>query len=347
MRVAVIISRLEELGPVKSTQDMVNSLAMEKEIDLSLYYLDEIVDPNVKLLIPFGKYEEGKFNFDRFDIIHTSGIRPDLLAFLNRKKIKFHISTVRNFVFTDLRYSYNRFISWIFGLSWLLLWSRADKIVCITHAMKKYYEKWYHSSKLLVIHNGISAETSSPLPDDDIIRAIDDFHSKGFRVIGTAGILTRRKGIDQVLRLLVSEREYSLFVIGNGNELVKLKRLARKLDITSRCVFTGFRNNTVRYFKYFDLMIVPSRSEGFGRVLVETVQQKVPVICSDISAFNELFTSNEVTFFKLEDLNSMIQALYEAEATGNSKVETAYNKYLSNYTARIMADNYFNLYKSA
>jgi glycosyltransferase involved in cell wall biosynthesis len=347
MRVAVIISRIEELGPVKSTQDIVNSLALERDIQLRLYYLDEEVDQSIKFLIPVEKYDKEKFNFDRFDIIHTSGIRPDFLAFINRKRIKFHISTVRNFVFTDLRYSYNRFISWVFGLSWLILWSRADKIVCITLAMKKYYEKWYHSSKLLVIPNGISAETSSSSPDDDIIRAIDDLHSKGFRVIGTAGILTWRKGIDQVLRLLVSEREYSLLVIGNGKELVKLKRLAHRLDITSRCVFTGFRNNAVRYFKYFDLMIVPSRSEGFGRVLVEAVQQKVPVICSDISAFKEIFTSNEVTFFKLEDLNSMIQALDEAEATGNSKVETAYNKYLSNYTARIMADNYFSLYKSA
>ena len=344
--VAIIIPRIDQLGPVKVIQALVNSLYEVGDIQAKVFYLDKFVDPLVKMNVPVGRINKRKFDFGEYDIIHTNGIRPDFFAFLNRKKIRYHISTIHNFVFGDLYFTYNRLISWIFGNIWLVLWRRTDKLICVSKTMKSYYEKWFPSSKLEVIHNGIAESNNLLLPDNDVIEAIESFRLRGLKVIGSTGILTRRKGIDQILHLLKEVNEFALVVIGNGKELPVLKRLARKTKIADRCFFCGFRINAVNYFKYFDLFIVPSRSEGFGLVLIEAVQQKVPVICSDIAVFKELFNDEEVTFFKTNNLTSLIEAFKLAILIGHKKADLAYTRYLKNYSTLLMSKNYYDLYKS-
>jgi L-malate glycosyltransferase len=346
VRVAIIIPRLEQLGPILFIQALVNRLCDIDNLQITVFYLDKIVDPAIKLKVPVERLYYSRFCFSDYDIIHTNGIRPDFFAFLHRRKIKYHISTIHNFVFEDLRYSYNRFISLIFGYLWLLLWRRADKLVCVTNSMKKYYEKWFLAIKQKVIYYGIAEKDDSFVPDLDVIKALDDFHSRGLKVIGSASVLTKRKGIDQVLYSLSREKEYATIIIGKGKELGNLKHLAKILGISDRCYFCGFRSHAVIYFRYFDLFIMPSRSEGLGLALIEAVQQKVPAICSDIPVFNELFAKDEVTFFRLENIDSLSNALKDAIETAALKVNLAFRRYQNCYTNQLMADNYYRLYQS-
>jgi len=75
------------------------------------------------------------------------------------------------------------------------------------------------------------------------------------------------------------------------------------------------------------------------------MSQRIPVICSDIEVFKELFNEEEVTFFKLDDTSSLIHALKTALKTGNIKADLAYTRYMNNYTDRLMAKRYFELYQ--
>ncbi|MCE5344884.1 MAG: glycosyltransferase [Bacteroidales bacterium] len=347
MRVAIIIPRLEELGPVKVIQTLINYLCKTEELQIKIFYLDKTIDDQIKMMVPVERLDRKHFCFEDYDIIHTNGIRPDLFAFINRKKIRYHISTIHNFVFEDLSFTYNKLISWMFGNLWLVLWRRADKLVCVSNVMKDYYSKWFPVSKLEVIHNGITGTENLSMYESDIINEIENFHLKGFKVIGAAGILTKRKGIDHVLNFLAKEKEFALLIFGTGKELDTLQRLAKRLDISDRCMFCGFKSNAVKYFKYFDFIIVPSRSEGFCLTLVEAVQQKVPVICSDIDVFRELFNSDEVTFYRVNDTNSLSEAMKVSMERGNDKIELAYTRYLNNYTDQLMAKKYYELYMSA
>jgi glycosyltransferase involved in cell wall biosynthesis len=347
VRVAIIVSRIDQLGPVKVIQNLVNELSRIEGLIIKVFYLDKNVDQKINMDVPVERLERRNFCFAEYDIIHTNGIRPDLFAFLNRKKIKYHISTIHNFVFDDLAFTYNRLISFLFGNIWLILWRRADKLVCVSKAMKTYYSKWYSLSKLIVIYNGIAQTDNTFQPDYEIIRSIESYRSKGLKVIVSVGNLTKRKGIDQILHLVAEEKELALMILGDGKELPKLVKLSKKLNITDRCNFCGFQVNAVNYLKHFDFYIMPSRSEGFGLALIEAVQQKIPVICSDIQVFEELLTNEEVTFFKPGDLTSLSEALKMADRTGIKKTDLAYTRYLNNYTDKLMAKHYFELYQSA
>ena len=309
MRVAIIVPAIRQLGPVIVMKTLVNSLKEYPGLNVEVFYLDKNIDKKVGMEVPVKRMKVRTFHFEDYDIIHTNGIRPDLIAFLYRRRIKYHITTIHNFVFDDLRYTYNRFISFIFGYLWLIVWSRADKLVCISETMRSYYKKWYSPNKLEVIHNGISPEKSPNVLDEEVVNIIKSFKLRGLKVIGTASILTGRKGVEQILHLIASQLEYAAVIIGDGKEKSNLENLSRRLLISDRCFFSGFCNNAKNYFHLFDIFIMPSRSEGFGLALIEAVQQKVPVICSDIEVFKELFNNDEVTFFRLDNKNSMIDAL--------------------------------------
>lgn len=347
IKVAIIIPRIANLGPVIVIQNLVNSLINYKNISIRLFYLDSKVDSSVMISVPVERLNTKKFRFNDYDIIHTNGIRPDLFGYLNRKKIKYHISTIHNFVFEDLAFTYNRIISLLFGNIWLILWKKADKLVCVSNTMKIYYGKWFLPEKLTVIHNGISETDNSILAENDVIQSINHFRAKGLKIVGSAGILTKRKGIDQVLNLVAADIALAAVIIGEGKELSNLIDLCEKLNISDRCKICGFRSNAAVYFRHFDFFIMPSRSEGFGLSLVEAVQHRIPIICSDLAVFKELFHEDEVTFFKIGNQGSLSDALKTAFETGHEKAERAYTIYKNNYTASIMAEHYYELYKSA
>jgi hypothetical protein len=63
--------------------------------------------------------------------------------------------------------------------------------------------------------------------------------------------------------------------------------------------------------------------------------------------FTELFNTEEVTFFELDNLTSLSEALQISFKNGKMKADLAYTRYLKNYTASDMAKQYYDLYKSA
>ena len=347
MRVAIIISRIDQLGPIILIQNLVNSLRSFTDLSLNVFYIDKDINDGIKMNVPVERLNRRNFCFADFDIIHTTGIRPDLFAFLHRKKIKYHISTIHNFVFEDLAFTYNKLISWFFGNIWLILLNRADKLVCVSAALKEYYAIWFKIEKLVVIYNGIGESDNSASPDKNTIKFIDSFHSKGLTVLGFAGILTRRKGVDQILRLLITEKDFAFVIIGDGKENTALMSEAKRLKVFDRCFFCGFKENAFSYFRYFDLFVMPSRSEGFGMALVEAIQQRVPVVCSNLKVFQELFNDSEVYYFKRDDQQSLTEAVKRAAfEKGTMKTDMAFERYQNNYTSKLMAESYYDLYCS-
>lgn len=347
IKVAIIVPRIVQLGPILMIKELVNFLSKMNTLNINVFYIDKYIDPLVRMTVQVERLDPKKFPFDKFDIVHTNGIRPDLFAFRHRKKIKYHISTIHNFVFDDLKFTYSKFISLIFGNVWLKLWGRADKLVCISDEMKNYYRKWFPEPRLDMIYYGITEAESNLMPDRDIIQTIEGFHSQGMKVIGTACIVTKRKGLDQLLYLIAREKKLSLLILGDGKEMETLLLLAKKLKISDRCIFCGFRSNASVYFRFFDFIILPSVSEGFCRVLVEAAQQQVPVICSNISVFKELFDEKEVHFFKLNSIDSLAEAVRSVNESPENRTEAAYSKYKNRYTVGHMAYHYMNLYQSA
>ncbi len=346
MRVAIIIPRAVYSGPSIVMKSLVASLSEANDLKIDFVCLDKPKDNESKLDLTFQDFKQHSFCFEDYDIIHTNGIRPDLIAFLNRNRIKYHISTIHSLVAEEFLLTRNRLFSVVFSNIWLILWKRADKLVCVSESVKNYYSQWFSLSRLEVICNGIAEKAGTAEPDADIEKTICQYRKKGLKVIGTAAILTKLKNTQILLQLVAKRTEYACVVIGTGKELNNLKALAMRLGISDRCHFAGFRREAASYFRYFDFFVAASLSEGFGLTVVEAAREKVPVVCSDITVFRELFTQEEVTFFDPGSVNSLSSALDTASGHGMEKAEAAYSAFKEKYTERIMGEKYYELYTS-
>jgi len=98
------------------------------------------------------------------------------------------------------------------------------------------------------------------------------------------GRLDRQKGFDIALEAMVrvrAVRPWSLVIVGEGPERIGLKNMAGDLGLRNAVHWLGARANPFGYYRWADIVIVPSRFEGFPNVVLEAMACGRAVICSD------------------------------------------------------------------
>ena len=107
--------------------------------------------------------------------------------------------------------------------------------------------------------------------------------------IGYAGGLLPEKGLDDLLRACATlDGAWVLTLAGEGEAQPALAALAAELGIGDRVRFAGRAESTAMpaFYRSLDAVVLPSRTtpgwkEQFGRVLVEAMACRVPVVGSD------------------------------------------------------------------
>jgi glycosyltransferase involved in cell wall biosynthesis len=86
--------------------------------------------------------------------------------------------------------------------------------------------------------------------------------------------------IDSVASLIASGHNLPLTIVGDGPERAALEQHARKLGIGEFVRFTGNVDSAAvpDYLARADVMIFPSRDEGFGLAAAEALMAGVPVV---------------------------------------------------------------------
>jgi glycosyltransferase involved in cell wall biosynthesis len=82
--------------------------------------------------------------------------------------------------------------------------------------------------------------------------------------------------------------------IGEGSE--DLIEEAASISLDSPVLAFGYQPHASRWLPLFDLVIVPSRTEGQGLVVLEAFRDRVPVVASHIPAFTELISDGRNGF---------------------------------------------------
>ena len=95
------------------------------------------------------------------------------------------------------------------------------------------------------------------------------------------------KGFDTVLRalpkVLASAPDIRYVVVGDGDDLPRLKALAEILGVSHATVFAGAASDCdlPDYYNACDLFLMPSNGEGFGIVLIESLACGKPVVAGN------------------------------------------------------------------
>ncbi len=124
-------------------------------------------------------------------------------------------------------------------------------------------------------------------------------------VLGFVGRLHPVKGVDLLIKalsiLLKSDISYQLVIAGDGPQRTELEEMVKQLCITEHVKFLGMVDNVAETASGFDISVVPSRHEPFGRVAVEFMRMKVPVISSGADGLSEIVHNNETGLITKEN----------------------------------------------
>jgi len=344
MRIAFILTALVNQGSISVFKELITHLK-PKDVVVDLYYFDEKIENDIDCNKQRISFSKSLPTYD-YDIVHSTGIRPDLYVYLNKRKFsaktKF-LTTIHSFIRKDFNNEYNRVVSFLASNFWYKILGAQDKIVVLTNDAKSYYSKLL-SSPISVVNNGRTNVENNLISDEDswLLTQL----GKKYKIIGTHAKISKIKGLEIVIQSLVILKDYVFVVVGKGKDLPELKLLAEKLAVQDRCIFLGYRSNIIPFFKFYQVYVMPSRSEGLPMALIEAVANRVPCLCSDIPTFKEVFSDEEVLKSPLGDVDEFTRKIIELEnpQTRESLVDNAFDKYLSSYTGEVMADNYYALY---
>jgi glycosyltransferase involved in cell wall biosynthesis len=344
MRVALILPSLANKAPIQVAKDLAAGMLL-LGMHVEVFYFDDIVEVDFDCSTRRIRFFDQP-NFGDFDIVHTHMLRPDAYVWfwrlIKKYKTTSFVSTIHNIIEDDLFFQYGRFTSVVFSRLWRLFWNAQDCLVVLNQAARKYYLEFLHGREVKVIHNGRALSVGKTIEGRDEA-SLNNLRTS-FKLIGCCALLTHRKGIDQIIRVLPHCKDYALVVVGDGQVREELESLATKLGVMDRCLFLGFRHNAQAYLPLFDIYAMPSRSEGLPLALLEAAGNGLAIVCSDIDVFTEILTREEASFFALEHLGELKRAIvfaYENKAKLSANVR---KKYLMCYTSKVMTQRYVDYF---
>jgi glycosyltransferase involved in cell wall biosynthesis len=114
----------------------------------------------------------------------------------------------------------------------------------------------------------------------------------GSPLLGAIASLTPEKGLDLLLQALpglaARHPQLGLCLVGDGPLREALQVQVRALGLEARVHFSGNAPDVRPYLRAFDLLVVPSRREGQGRVLMEAMALGRPVVAAQVGGIPEL-----------------------------------------------------------
>ena len=76
---------------------------------------------------------------------------------------------------------------------------------------------------------------------------------------------------------------------------------------------SGWSSKLEEKYHNADILLIPSRSEGFGLVAIEGMSTGLPVIASDLVGINEIVSSSLDSCFLVKDSNDIIEWVNKIE----------------------------------
>jgi len=265
------------------------------------------------------------------DIIHThdsSIINIFCFSFKNKFVTTVHSTQL----FENRLYSYDK----VFAIS------KAVKDDLIASGFRKI-------KKIIVINNGIEFQKITLKHKFSL--------DETFKLIQVGRLKVDQKGQDLSIKAISFLKKIGfsihLDIVGKGEDQGILNDLVKELNLENDISFIGEKERDWIYanLKRYNILLQPSRIEGFGLTILESLGAKLPVIASNIDGPAEILQNEKYGFLfnngEVEDLVNRIKeihALYKQNkieefvdesysfATKNFSIHDTVTKYQKHYS---------------
>lgn len=242
-----------------------------------------------------------------------------------------------------------------FILKWMgsFFFKKANYIVSPSIGLSEQFKAFFCIKKeVLTIPSGINIEQVKKLADrkcklpigikktDIIITSVGRFEKqKDFYTLIKSFSIVHAKNSNSILLL-----------IGDGYERNDLFDLTKKLNISEKVFFLGWKNNIYPYLKISHVFVLSSLYEGFGYVILEAMSQGLPIITTDaLYGPSEILDRGKYGIITpigdVEKLSLSIQSLLLNYKERNRLAQLSKQR-LQSYTEKKMYDSYLALLES-
>jgi glycosyltransferase involved in cell wall biosynthesis len=174
-----------------------------------------------------------------------------------------------------------------FHLRWM------DHVVCVSEAQAARVRRaGVRANRISVIYNAI--DPARFLEPDTRYRAklMRYFRQPRTHLIGAAGRLSPEKGFEVLVRaaehVLREQPSVGFVLFGEGPERANLQKQINAAGLGQSFILAGFRADLDRFLPHFDLMVLPSYTEGLPNVVLEAFAAGVPVVATAVGGTPEV-----------------------------------------------------------
>jgi glycosyltransferase involved in cell wall biosynthesis len=82
-----------------------------------------------------------------------------------------------------------------------------------------------------------------------------------------------------------------LVLVGDGEDMTTLRRMVTESGLMRQIVFEGNQDDVLDYVRGFDVLVLPSISEGLPMVILEAMSEAKPVLAFDVGSVCEALRS--------------------------------------------------------
>lgn len=279
-------------------------------------------------------------DFSNIDLIHSNLNRNDIGAYIARKYNIPHIWHLRELGKEDYRVRYYK-RNCITYMN-----KNADAFIAISNCVKAaWVSKGLEEEKIQTIYNGI-----------DLEKFIDKKPHINNKVrIVMSGHIQLTKGQDQLVRAIAEldmkyrERiQVDFYGEAYPDYQKKLKKIIKDYNLEGIIRFCGYSNNIPKLLSEYDIGIICSKAEGFGRVTVEYMAAGLTVIGSNTGANVELIHHEEngllYQYGNPKDLALKIQSLLDNEEKREKLAQNGKRCIEKFYTTERNVQEIYNVY---
>jgi len=215
-----------------------------------------------------------------------------------------------------------------------------NKIICVSNYEKKSaVSSSLPNEKIAVIHNCV------PIPNK-YYRSIATPYDKRKINFLFAGRLDPAKGFDILLTAMRSIKNSSIHLTVAGINENEVKPEDRLQNITYKGWLSA--NDLTPYIMHADVLVLPSRWEGFPMVVLEAMSWGVPVVASDCTSLSEAVQHTETgLLFETSNTEQLATILSTTPITRWKEMgKRGEEAFLKNFTSSVMTDSTLDLYYS-
>lgn len=361
MNILYLVSTLKTTGPTNQLFELISNIDLKKN-KVAIFKISEepasrsshcffvslgvdVVSANAShglgLFSAMKKALEFKDSFNP-DVVHSSGIRSDLISLFMSKSSSAYISTIHCDLVKDYRESYGVVMGALFAFLHHVALYKTNVVAC-SGAVKSSLIKRGVSSH--AIANGVDISKYSDRQTEKAknirkIYAQDD----GQMIFIYTGPLIKRKRVDKVIAsfaMLPENKKNVLLIAGEGPLGPVLKKNAPE-----NIVFLGQVDGVEHYLKSADVYLSASMAEGLPYSVLEAMSTGLICAVSNIESHAEISVDSENVLLDYSITESYVEGLREAVRRAVAgKGSRNRSLIIRKYSSSKMADEYLDFYR--